>query len=121
MHIHHTAVVCQTEVHIQPPGTGKTKMIIDAVNLLKVCSVRVQWMFVIECTMQVRFKVPQSLLLCTYTNIAVDKLVDGVVNAGVTRAFACWVPRDNPQLTYPVQPGLQTAATSADGDGTEVR
>ncbi|KJA17170.1 hypothetical protein HYPSUDRAFT_206440 [Hypholoma sublateritium FD-334 SS-4] len=49
-----------------PPGTGKTKTIIDTVKLLKV-----------------HFEVPQPLLLCTYTNVAVDNLVDGLVKAGV--------------------------------------
>ncbi|KAF8512101.1 P-loop containing nucleoside triphosphate hydrolase protein [Hysterangium stoloniferum] len=44
-----------------PPGTGKTKTIIEAVRLLKV-----------------HFQVPQPLLVCTYTNVAVDNLVEGL-------------------------------------------
>ncbi|KAH8084913.1 P-loop containing nucleoside triphosphate hydrolase protein [Cristinia sonorae] len=49
-----------------PPGTGKTKTIIEAVKLLKA-----------------HFEVPQPILLCTYTNVAVDNLVEGLVSAGL--------------------------------------
>ncbi|KAF9480305.1 P-loop containing nucleoside triphosphate hydrolase protein [Pholiota conissans] len=49
-----------------PPGTGKTKTIIETVKLLKG-----------------HFKTPHPLLICTYTNVAVDNLVDGLVKAGV--------------------------------------
>ncbi|OAX35034.1 P-loop containing nucleoside triphosphate hydrolase protein [Rhizopogon vinicolor AM-OR11-026] len=49
-----------------PPGTGKTKTIIEAVKLLKV-----------------HFEVHHPLLVCTYTNVAVDNLVEGFVAAGV--------------------------------------
>ncbi|THH30257.1 hypothetical protein EUX98_g3918 [Antrodiella citrinella] len=49
-----------------PPGTGKTKTIIEAVKLLKV-----------------HFEIPQPILLCTYTNVAVDNLVEGLVAAGL--------------------------------------
>ncbi len=43
----------------------------------------IQWMFAVERPRQVHFEVPQPLLLCTYTNVAVDNLVDGLVKAGV--------------------------------------
>ncbi|PSS22633.1 hypothetical protein PHLCEN_2v3060 [Hermanssonia centrifuga] len=49
-----------------PPGTGKTKTVIEAVKLLKV-----------------HFRVPYPILLCTYTNVAVDNLVEGLVNASL--------------------------------------
>ncbi|KAF8901061.1 AAA domain-containing protein [Gymnopilus junonius] len=49
-----------------PPGTGKTKTIIETIKLLKV-----------------HFEVPQPLLVCTYTNVAVDNLVEGFANVGV--------------------------------------
>ncbi|KAG5646157.1 hypothetical protein DXG03_004210 [Asterophora parasitica] len=49
-----------------PPGTGKTKTIIETVKLLKV-----------------HFEVPHPILVCTYTNVAVDNLVEGLVSAGV--------------------------------------
>ncbi|KIK55179.1 hypothetical protein GYMLUDRAFT_176062 [Collybiopsis luxurians FD-317 M1] len=49
-----------------PPGTGKTQTIIATVKLLK--------MF---------FQVPQPLLVCTYTNVAVDNLVEGLAKAGL--------------------------------------
>lgn len=45
-----------------PPGTGKTKTIIEAVRLLKQ-----------------HFAIPYPVLLCTYTNVAVDNLVEGIV------------------------------------------
>jgi hypothetical protein len=44
----------------QPPGTGKTKTIIEAVKLLKH-----------------HFQVPHPILVCTYTNVAVDNLCEG--------------------------------------------
>ncbi|KAJ7749093.1 P-loop containing nucleoside triphosphate hydrolase protein [Mycena maculata] len=49
-----------------PPGTGKTKTIIETIKLLKV-----------------HFEVPHPLLVCTYTNVAVDNLVEGLAAAGV--------------------------------------
>ncbi|KAF8176314.1 P-loop containing nucleoside triphosphate hydrolase protein [Pholiota molesta] len=49
-----------------PPGTGKTKTIIETVKLLKG-----------------HFKTTYPLLICTYTNVAVDNLVDGLIKAGV--------------------------------------
>ncbi|KAF8331588.1 P-loop containing nucleoside triphosphate hydrolase protein [Amanita rubescens] len=49
-----------------PPGTGKTRTIIEAVKLLKV-----------------HFEVPHPVLVCTYTNVAVDNLVEGLVATGV--------------------------------------
>ncbi|EIN05865.1 P-loop containing nucleoside triphosphate hydrolase protein [Punctularia strigosozonata HHB-11173 SS5] len=44
-----------------PPGTGKTKTIIEAVKLLKR-----------------HFAVPHPILVCTFTNVAVDNLVEGL-------------------------------------------
>ena len=49
-----------------PPGTGKTKTIVETVRLLKV-----------------DFKVPHTLLVCTYTNSALDHLVEGFVERGL--------------------------------------
>ncbi|KIJ60439.1 hypothetical protein HYDPIDRAFT_98653 [Hydnomerulius pinastri MD-312] len=49
-----------------PPGTGKTKTIIEAVKLLKT-----------------HFEVHHPVLVCTYTNVAVDHLVEGFAAAGV--------------------------------------
>ncbi|KAF8621479.1 hypothetical protein AX15_007769 [Amanita polypyramis BW_CC] len=49
-----------------PPGTGKTKTIIEAVKLLKI-----------------HFEVPHPLLVCTYTNVAVNNLVEGLVTTGL--------------------------------------
>jgi superfamily I DNA/RNA helicase len=53
-------------IALQPPGTGKTKTIIEAVKLLKV-----------------HFEVPHPILVCTYTNVAVDNLVEGLAASGV--------------------------------------
>ena len=49
-----------------PPGTGKTKTIVEAIKLLKAT-----------------FRVPDIILLCTYTNVAVDNLVEGLVKNGL--------------------------------------
>ncbi|KAK0476056.1 P-loop containing nucleoside triphosphate hydrolase protein [Armillaria novae-zelandiae] len=49
-----------------PPGTGKTKTIIETIKLLKGY-----------------FQTPEPILVCTYTNVAVDNLVEGFVAAGV--------------------------------------
>ena len=51
---------------MQPPGTGKTRTIIETVKLLKA-----------------HFEVPQPLMICTYTNVAVDNLVEGLMKAGL--------------------------------------
>lgn len=51
---------------MQPPGTGKTKTIINTVKLLKV-----------------HFQVVHPILVCTFTNVAVDNLVEGFAAAGV--------------------------------------
>ncbi|KAJ8521488.1 hypothetical protein ONZ45_g1808 [Pleurotus djamor] len=50
-----------------PPGTGKTKTIIETIKLLKK-----------------HFEVPHPLLVATYTNVAVDNLVEGLAAAGVS-------------------------------------
>ncbi|KAF9238389.1 P-loop containing nucleoside triphosphate hydrolase protein [Melanogaster broomeanus] len=49
-----------------PPGTGKTKTIIETVKLLKA-----------------HFEVHHPVLVCTYTNTAVDNLVEGFAAVGV--------------------------------------
>ncbi|KAI0790892.1 P-loop containing nucleoside triphosphate hydrolase protein [Abortiporus biennis] len=49
-----------------PPGTGKTKTIVECIKLLKT-----------------HFEIPHPILLCTYTNVAVDNLVEGLLKAGL--------------------------------------
>lgn len=49
-----------------PPGTGKSKTIIEAVRLLKA-----------------DFEVPVPILVCTYTNMALDHIVEGLVGRGL--------------------------------------
>lgn len=49
-----------------PPGTGKTKTIIETVRLLKE-----------------HFQTSFPILLCTYTNVAVDNLVEGLMKTGL--------------------------------------
>ncbi|KAI9512155.1 P-loop containing nucleoside triphosphate hydrolase protein [Russula earlei] len=51
---------------VRPPGTGKSKTIIEAVLLLKVV-----------------FQVPAPILVCTYTNMALDHIVEGFVRRGL--------------------------------------
>ncbi|TFK69818.1 P-loop containing nucleoside triphosphate hydrolase protein, partial [Pluteus cervinus] len=64
-----------------PPGTGKTKTIIETVKLLK-------------C----HFEVPQPILLCTYTNAAVDNLVEGLAAVGLKPLRVAAGGRVKPQL-----------------------
>ncbi|KAH8977191.1 P-loop containing nucleoside triphosphate hydrolase protein [Lactarius hatsudake] len=49
-----------------PPGTGKSKTIIEAARLLKA-----------------EFEVPLPILICTYTNMALDHVVEGLVGRGL--------------------------------------
>lgn len=49
-----------------PPGTGKTKTIVETVRLLKA-----------------HFSVPHPILVCTYTNVAVDNLLEGFAAGGM--------------------------------------
>jgi len=68
----------------QPPGTGKTKTIIETIKLLKVFPYKLlyrygQW----SNLFQVHFEVVHPLLVCTFTNVAVDNLVEGFVAVGV--------------------------------------
>lgn len=49
-----------------PPGTGKTHTLVSTIKLLKH-----------------HFAVPHPVLLCAHTNVAVDNLVDGAINAGL--------------------------------------
>ena len=49
-----------------PPGTGKTRTIVQAIKLLKH-----------------DFQVPHPILLAAHTNVAVDNLAEGCINAGL--------------------------------------
>jgi superfamily I DNA and/or RNA helicase len=68
---------------LQPPGTGKTRTIIEAVKLLKVRFPRIDFIFASEVLFKAHFEVHHPLLVCTYTNVAVDNLVEGFATAGV--------------------------------------
>ena len=68
---------------LQPPGTGKTKTIVETVSLLKVCALLSVIGLVLITFMQKHFGVVHPLLVCTYTNVAVDNLVEGFSAAGV--------------------------------------
>ncbi|KIP09412.1 hypothetical protein PHLGIDRAFT_22921 [Phlebiopsis gigantea 11061_1 CR5-6] len=71
-----------------PPGTGKTKTIIETVRLLKE-----------------HFRVPQPVLLCTYTNAAVDNLVEGFVAPDLAAPASSGRPRSAPQPLRPLRVG----------------
>ncbi|KAF8335696.1 P-loop containing nucleoside triphosphate hydrolase protein [Cantharellus anzutake] len=49
-----------------PPGTGKTRTLIEALKLLKK-----------------HFGVPIPILVCTYTNVAADHILEGLVECGL--------------------------------------
>lgn len=82
-----------------PPGTGKTKTIIETVKLLKV-----------------HFEVSHPILVCTYTNVAVDNLVEGLISSGVKALRVGFVGNVRSSLTehtldhkleiHPLQPSL---------------
>ena len=67
----------------QPPGTGKTKTIIETIKLLKVTFSLYEPQIDRSTYAQVHFEVPQPILVCTYTNVAVDNLVEGLAKVGV--------------------------------------
>ncbi|KAJ2915118.1 hypothetical protein MD484_g5315, partial [Candolleomyces efflorescens] len=64
-----------------PPGTGKTKTIIQTLKLLKS-----------------HFSVPHPILVCTYTNAAVDNLVEGMAAAGLKPLRVGYGPSIRPDL-----------------------
>lgn len=67
---------------LQPPGTGKTNTIIETIKLLKVGNSQ----YLLSQTylqMQLHFQVPQPILVCTFTNVAVDNLVEGFAAKGL--------------------------------------
>ncbi|KAG7086568.1 hypothetical protein E1B28_002515 [Marasmius oreades] len=68
--------------NFKPPGTGKTKTIIETIKVLKS-----------------HFQVPEPILVCTYTNVAVDNLVEGLATAGLRPLRASSAGK--------VRPGLQ--------------
>ncbi|EEB91721.1 hypothetical protein MPER_09875, partial [Moniliophthora perniciosa FA553] len=84
-----------------PPGTGKTKTIIETIKMLKI-----------------HFQVPEPLLVCTYTNVAVDNLVEGLANAGLRPLRASSAGKVKPalqehtlewkMLQHPSQPALKS-------------
>ncbi|KAF5326605.1 hypothetical protein D9611_000880 [Ephemerocybe angulata] len=66
-----------------PPGTGKTKTILHTLTLLKK-----------------HFAVPHPILVCTYTNVAVDNLVEGLAAAGLTPLRVGFGPSIRPSLIH---------------------
>jgi len=67
----------------QPPGTGKTKTIIETVKLLKVNLVVVYCTTSSNAFSKKHFAVVHPIMVCTYTNVAVDNLVEGFATAGL--------------------------------------
>jgi hypothetical protein len=66
---------------MQPPGTGKTKTIVETVKVLKA-----------------HFQVPEPLLVCTFTNVAVDNLVERLADAGLRPLRASSAGKVKPSL-----------------------
>ncbi|KAF5352943.1 hypothetical protein D9758_007897 [Tetrapyrgos nigripes] len=64
-----------------PPGTGKTRTIIETIKMLKV-----------------HFRVPHPILVCTYTNVAVDNLVEGLANTELKPLRATSAGKIKPSL-----------------------
>lgn len=64
-----------------PPGTGKTKTILHTLLLLKR-----------------HFAVPHPILVCTYTNVAVDNLVEGLAAAGLAPLRVGFGPAIRPSV-----------------------
>jgi hypothetical protein len=87
----------------QPPGTGKTRTIIETIKLLKV-----------------HFRVPHPILVCTFTNVAVDNLVEGLANAklkplraasaGKTKDSLAHYTLDHQVATHPLQVDFKVLA-----------
>ncbi|KAK7441735.1 hypothetical protein VKT23_016398 [Stygiomarasmius scandens] len=65
-----------------PPGTGKTRTIIETIKMLKV-----------------HFQVPHPILVCTYTNVAVDNLVEGLARAKLKPLRAASAGKTKPSLS----------------------
>ncbi|KAG6856541.1 hypothetical protein H0H87_003360 [Tephrocybe sp. NHM501043] len=96
-----------------PPGTGKTKTIIETVKLLKV-----------------HFEVPHPILVCTYTNVAVDNLVEGLVQSGVkalrvgsgaaVRSSIAQYTLDHKLSEHPLTPELQRVQKEAEKLNREI-
>ncbi|KAK7049299.1 hypothetical protein VNI00_005900 [Paramarasmius palmivorus] len=90
-----------------PPGTGKTKTIVETVKVLKA-----------------HFQVPEPLLVCTFTNVAVDNLVERLADAGLRPLRASSAGKVKPSLQehtlewkmeqHPSRPDLKRLVVRAD-------
>ncbi|KAF9050818.1 P-loop containing nucleoside triphosphate hydrolase protein [Hymenopellis radicata] len=86
-----------------PPGTGKTRTIIETIKVLKT-----------------DFAVSQPLLVCTYTNVAVDNLVEGIAASGLKPLRVAYSGKANlaleehtlewKLLQHPLHPQAETQA-----------
>lgn len=56
----------QSKANVKPPGTGKTRVIVEAIKLLKQ-----------------HWQISHPILVCAHTNVAVDNLVEGLKAQGV--------------------------------------
>ncbi|KIY63188.1 P-loop containing nucleoside triphosphate hydrolase protein [Cylindrobasidium torrendii FP15055 ss-10] len=81
-----------------PPGTGKTKTLVEAVKLLKQ-----------------HFAVPYPILVCTYTNVAVDHLVEGMGRGGLRPLRVASSGKSTPELAeYSIDTQLSRHPLAAD-------
>jgi bifunctional ADP-heptose synthase (sugar kinase/adenylyltransferase) len=74
---------------------------------------------------QVHFEVPHPILVCTYTNVAVDNLVEGLVSSGVkalrvgfggnVRSSLIEHTLDHKLETHPLQPALARLVKREEG------
>ena len=87
-HLPHRGGESRAALVLGPPGTGKTKTIIETVRLLKE-----------------HFCVTQPVLLCTYTNVAVDNLVEGLVAPKAATSSSSNTPRNGPRPLRPLRVG----------------
>jgi regulator of nonsense transcripts 1 len=98
----------------QPPGTGKTRTIIEAIKLLKL-----------------HWKLPHPILVTAHTNAAVDNLLAGLTRHGLQATRAGNTERVRPELAkyhmdeqmegHPLYPEYMRAVDEVESCQTQIR